>query len=131
MRSYIIRSNLEDIDEWLATDREARLSRHGVAGGDQLNGAQTVISASNVKDLLSSRSDIRMPILLPVDFAIYANELVNKALEDAELLRMDVLEPLGDALDFSSANAHRREGLFWWRIGSQLMWQNVDRRIDE
>ncbi|KAJ7153736.1 hypothetical protein C8R46DRAFT_1042117 [Mycena filopes] len=130
LKSHIVQSNINDIDEWLAVDFEARLPPHGVVGGDMLIGAQRVTSASNAQDLL--KDNIRMPILLPVDFAIYANELVNEAQTDAGFPKTNILDPVIATFDFSlNDDAHQREGLFWWTIGPHLMWQQLDRRIDE
>ncbi|KAJ7148260.1 hypothetical protein C8R46DRAFT_917089 [Mycena filopes] len=132
LKSHIVQSNIGDIDEWLAVDFEARLQLHGVVGGDALIGAQRLTSASNAKDLLRDDNDVRMPILLPVDFAVYVNELVGKAQTDISLPAATVLEPVVETFDLSLKNdAGQREGLFWWTIGSQLMWQQLDRRIDE
>ena len=122
---------MEDVDEWLAHDFQGRLLQHGVECGDELNSAQRVTSASNLRDLLCQENDIRMLILLPVDFAIYANELVNKAMTEAGLEQTRVLEPAVQGVDFPIDPDARREGLFSWIIGRQVMWQQIDRRIDE
>lgn len=122
-----------DIDDWLRADFARRLQKHGIERSDQLNRAQRMTYASTVEDVLKITHDIRMPILLPLDFAIYANDLVNKALVSAGLPETRVLDPVvgGVELFRDSKNANDREGLFMWTIGSHLMWQQLDRRIDE
>jgi hypothetical protein len=130
--AHIMRSNIEDIDEWRAGDFERRLQRHGITCGDQLNGAQRMTSASNVKDLLCRENDVRMPILLPIDFALYANELIRKVLVDAGVKEINLLEPAVHEFKLpAKSDATRQEGLFLWSIGHQFMWQQFDRRIDE
>ncbi|KAJ7175590.1 hypothetical protein C8R46DRAFT_891456 [Mycena filopes] len=132
LKSYIIQSNLEDIDEWMGSDLESRLQRHGLRSGDELLPAQRMTSASNMKEMLSSQNDLRMPLLLPINFVAYANQLVNKAQTDSGLKETKFLEAVVPRLDIVSANDMADpEGLFWWSIGSDLMWQKQDRRIDE
>jgi hypothetical protein len=89
-------------------------------------------SASNVKGLLSRENDVRMPILLPIDFALYVNELIRKVLVDTGFQEINLLEPAVHEFRLPvESDATRQEGLFLWSIGSQLMWQQFDRRIDE
>ncbi|KAJ7730554.1 hypothetical protein B0H16DRAFT_1733713 [Mycena metata] len=125
----IIRSNMEDVDEWRLNDFRGRLRQHGVLCNDQLNRAQRMTSASNVKDILGTEKDIRMLVLLPVDFAIYANALVNEAQADAGSEERRLLEPVVNGM--ADIPTTQQEGLFLWTIGPQLMWQHMDRRIDE
>ncbi|KAJ7721707.1 hypothetical protein B0H16DRAFT_1473763 [Mycena metata] len=125
----IIRSNMEDVDEWRLNDFRGRLRQHGVLCNDQLNRAQRMTSASNVKDILGTEKDIRMLVLLPVDFAIYANALVNEAQADAGSEERRLLEPVVNGM--ADIPTTQQEGLFLWTIGPQLLWQHMDRRIDD
>ncbi|KAJ6601494.1 hypothetical protein B0H10DRAFT_2230605 [Mycena sp. CBHHK59/15] len=72
-----------------------------------------------------------MPVLLPCDFAIYANGLVKQALIDAGLQETNALDPAIPACSHSRRSSQETEGLYMWTITSHLMWQQVDRRIDE
>jgi hypothetical protein len=123
---------MNDMDEWIRTDIEGRLQRHGIRNGDDLNQAQRMTFASTAEEVLQNACDIRMPVLLPLDFAIHVNEVVKKALIKARLPEETVLEPI--MIESGSPEAQTDssgEGLFSWVIGSQLMWQQVDRQIDE
>ncbi|KAJ7482915.1 hypothetical protein B0H11DRAFT_1914995 [Mycena galericulata] len=126
LQAYIIQSNMEDIDLWYHADFGRRLQRYGIICSDQLNNAQRTTSASNAKDLQKQANDIRMPLILPCDFAEYANEVVSKAQFSLGLQALRILEPV-----VSTETGSNREGLFMWNIGSQLMWQHLDRQIDE
>ncbi|KAJ7165237.1 hypothetical protein C8R46DRAFT_900610 [Mycena filopes] len=131
--SHILQSNIHDIDKWLTNDLNGRLQRLGLVCGDELESARRMVSASNVKDLLLPRNDIRMPIVLPVDFAVYANNLVREAVVEAGLKETRILEPVGHGYDIAleRRSTTPNEGLFLWTIEPHLMWQHTDRRIDE
>ncbi|KAJ7482924.1 hypothetical protein B0H11DRAFT_1915004 [Mycena galericulata] len=128
-RTYILCSNVNDIDSWISTDHTGRLQQHGIKCGDQLNRAQRMTFASTVQDLLGQKNDVRLPVLLPLDFAMYANDLIKEALLSAGLPETRALEPV-EGVDLSEST-NDREGLFMWTIGCHLMWQHLDRRIDE
>ncbi|KAJ7175593.1 hypothetical protein C8R46DRAFT_1030632 [Mycena filopes] len=78
LRTHVMHSNMNDVDEWIRADSEGYLRQHGIACGDQLNHAQRMTFASTVKDLLAEESDIRLAVLLPTNFATYANELITE-----------------------------------------------------
>ncbi|KAJ7148273.1 hypothetical protein C8R46DRAFT_1044821 [Mycena filopes] len=124
-RTHLMRSNIDDVDEWIRKESPSQLHRLGIKCSDDLSRAQRMTFASTAKDLLADKNDIRLLVLLPVDFAIYANELVAECMVGAGLDEAYVLEP------FSSGNSTELDGLFWWTIGGHLMWQQFDRRIDE
>ncbi|KAJ7429068.1 hypothetical protein B0H11DRAFT_1946103 [Mycena galericulata] len=117
----INRSNRKEIQNWLQTDTTQRLERHGVTHGDELEDAQRTTSASRLDHLLDSAHDIKIPLLLPCDFATYANEVVN------QMLRRPILEVAVPDVHPEPSD----QGLFIWRIAHDLMWQQEDRKIDE
>ncbi|KAK7013881.1 hypothetical protein R3P38DRAFT_3322436 [Favolaschia claudopus] len=124
----IIESNIQDVDAWLSEDLDGRLHAHGVMSGDDLNRAQRMTSATNLQDLLEHDNDIRIPVLLPIEFASHANKITNEVLTEIGLQPIQLLEP---AIDRVGIGPDTPEGLFMWIIGSHLMWQHLDRRIDE
>ncbi|KAJ7165318.1 hypothetical protein C8R46DRAFT_901036 [Mycena filopes] len=130
-RTHIMLSNAGDIDRWINTDVEERLLRYGIKNGDDLNQAQRLTFASTAKEVLEDKNDVRMPILLPVNFAVYANELVAEVLAHAGLRDEKLLKSLSKDMAPQKESTTEEEGLFIWTIGSQLMWQRLDRRIDE
>jgi hypothetical protein len=70
-------------------------------------------------------------VLLPCNFAVYANDLVSQAQAAAGLKERKILEPPIPAYNFMGQSGDEKEGLFIWRITPDLMWQQLDRRIDE
>lgn len=84
--------------------------------------------ASNLEDLLDSAHNIRLPVLLPSDFAAYVNGVVNESQVASQLPAAPVLEL---AVPGQTEILDVTEGLYLWTIGSPLMWQQLDRRIDE
>lgn len=116
---HINKSNRTDVRKWLQTDTTGRMRGHSVKHGDELDDAQRITYASRMDALLDSAHDIKIPVLLPPDFAAYANKVVSQMPGRAHLL---ILEP---------AVPSSQEGLFFWTIPSDLMWQQEDRRIDE
>lgn len=70
-----------------------------------------------------------LQVLLPCKFAVYANALVAQAQAQAGLPQTRLLTPLVSDPDMVGPNAV--EGLYFWHIGKNLMWQQLDRRIDE
>ncbi|KAJ6573300.1 hypothetical protein B0H10DRAFT_1964120 [Mycena sp. CBHHK59/15] len=129
-QAHILKSNMKEVNRWVAIDR-LRLEGHGFVCGDELDGAQRITCAHNLDILLESAHEIRMPVLLPCDFAIYANGLIKQALIDAGLQETNALDPAIPACSHSRRSSQETEGLYMWTITSHLMWQQVDRRIDE
>lgn len=75
-----------------------------------------------------------MPVILPLNFAAFANDLVSEAQVAAGLTVENILTPANEtvtALYASPESQNAKLGLFIWRIGKDLMWQQLDRRIDE
>lgn len=98
----------------------------------RLQTMKRVSYASELDDVLLPEKDIAMPVLIPANFALYANTLVKEALKDAGLQPEDILIPVNISLsvtDLDEDDATLR--LFIWCIPSTLMWQQLDSRIDE
>ncbi|KAJ7730582.1 hypothetical protein B0H16DRAFT_1469551 [Mycena metata] len=123
-RTHILYSNVHDVDEWIRTDIDRRLHHHGVESGDELNHCQRMVYASTAKELLQGANDIRMAVILPSDFAIYANAMADDVLASAGLQGTKILR-------LATQQTTEHEGLFLWTIDSHLMWQQLDRRADE
>ncbi|KAJ7219925.1 hypothetical protein GGX14DRAFT_559735 [Mycena pura] len=88
--------------------------------------------ASELDNVLLEMEDIAMPVLLPANFALYVNTLVEEAQKDAGLEPKDILIPVNTSLtmtdlDYSDATLC----LFIWLIPASLMWQQLDSRIDK
>ena len=84
--------------------------------------------ASGVEGVLIETGYIALPVLLPADFALCANTLVEEAQRDAGF----ILAPLNTSLTMSDLDhADDTLRLFVWSIPASLMWQQMDRRIDE
>ncbi|KAJ7193423.1 hypothetical protein GGX14DRAFT_588656 [Mycena pura] len=95
---------------------------------------QRLSYAPDPKGILDQANDITMAVLLPANFAAFANDLVCKAQNDAEVpgLADRILAPVSSdpkAFDADEGDATLR--LYIWRISAALMWQQLDRRIDE
>ncbi|KAJ7657416.1 hypothetical protein DFH06DRAFT_1328227 [Mycena polygramma] len=87
--------------------------------------------APTIDLLLHPQYDLRLLLLLPCNFAVYANNLVSQAQASAGLKETKILEPALPRFNLLGVSGPEREGLFVWRITPDLMWQEVDRRIDE
>lgn len=122
---HIDEANVEEISGWIHTDFDGRLLPHGV-GPRNLPGFQRMTYAPNVDALLSKNKDIVMQVLLPCQFAVYANDVVNKAQARAGLPQTTLLKPAMPGFDFMGASDPKTDGLFFWHIGKEL-----DRRVDE
>ncbi|KAF7375439.1 hypothetical protein MSAN_00431800 [Mycena sanguinolenta] len=130
--SHIRNHNLEELMSWLHSDPERRLRRHGIHSGYEIyDVVQCVAGAATLDHVLHPLHDLCLPVLLPCNFAVYANDLVSKALASAGLKERKILEPAVDGYNFLGSSGEEKEGLFIWRIASDLMWQQFDRRIDE
>lgn len=131
LKDRINQSNRLDVSRWLQADSRLRLRlrHHGVIHGDELNDAKRTTFASRLGGLLDSAQDIKLPILLPLDFADYANAIVKQmpGMGDITIL-IPTCTPVAAPAPRSS---YPEEGLFFWIIPSTLMWQQDNRRIDE
>ncbi|KAJ7150936.1 hypothetical protein C8R43DRAFT_924514 [Mycena crocata] len=129
---HIEEANTNEIWNWCETDLHDRLWWHGVESGEDLMDVfQRMTCAPTVDDLLSKKNDIMMQVLLPCEFAVYANDLVSRAQASAGLREMKLLMPAIRQFNFLGNSEPQADGLFFWRIGKDLMWQQLDRRIDE
>ncbi|KAJ7235624.1 hypothetical protein B0H12DRAFT_1141370 [Mycena haematopus] len=129
--SHIRKHNVKEVTDWMQYNPD-RLRRHGVDSGYQLHDAvQRISGAPTLDHLLHPLHDLCLPILLPCNFAVYANNLVNVALASAGLKERKILEPAVHGYNFLGHPGEEKEGLFIWRISADLMWQQFDRRVDE
>ncbi|KAJ7186758.1 hypothetical protein C8R46DRAFT_1184623 [Mycena filopes] len=136
LEKYIDTANSSEISSWVETDFGGRLEEHGVEmewgePGADLGSFRRMVCASTVDALLSKKKDLKLQILLPCEFAVYANDLVGRAQAEAGLPKSKILTPAVPEYSFLGNPDPDTDGLFFWRIGKELMWQQVDRRIDE
>ncbi|KAJ7658366.1 hypothetical protein DFH06DRAFT_990270, partial [Mycena polygramma] len=129
-KRHIDKSNASDFENWARTDIMGVLLDHGVEHGDELEGIQRITYASHLEVLLDCSHDIKIPVLLPCDFATHANVLVSGIQAEAQMERIPLLQP---AVTYTSTGGpgDPRSGLYIWSIGPKFMWQQQDRRIDE
>ncbi|KAJ7815281.1 hypothetical protein B0H14DRAFT_1410689 [Mycena olivaceomarginata] len=155
----LYKANAVEISDWVLTDREGRLVPHGVEeciDGGELEKYQRTMCAPTVNDLFSDKKtprpsnlipkyrrpgtgneeedlmekDLILQVLLPCKFAVYANDVVSRAQAQVGLPQTQLLTPVTS--DFNPLkDTERAEGLFIWRIGKELMWQQLDRGVDE
>ncbi|KAJ7322957.1 hypothetical protein DFH08DRAFT_941686 [Mycena albidolilacea] len=155
----LYKANMVEISDWVLTDREGRLVPHGVEeciDGGELEKYQRTMCAPTVNDLFSDKKtprpsnlipkyrrpgtgneeedlmekDLVLQVLLPCKFAVYANDVVSRAQAQAGLPQTQLLTPVTSDFD-PLKDTERAEGLFIWRIGKELMWQQLDRGVDE
>jgi len=132
--THIYHSSFSTISNWIETDFGGRLSPHGVSldgDGDELEAFKHMVCGPTVDAVLNRKNDILLQVLLPCDFAIYANDLVSRALAQAGLPETKILTPAVRGFNFLANRHPHADGLFFWRIGKDLMWQQFDRRVDE
>ncbi|KAJ7209957.1 hypothetical protein B0H12DRAFT_1079753 [Mycena haematopus] len=129
-KDFIKQSNRREVQAWIDTDFGARLRDYGVIHGDELEAVQRLTYASRIEVLLDSDHDPKVPVLLPCDFAAYANALVKSIQAEAQLPEAPILQPVVSYASTGDAN-DPRSGLYIWSIAAELMWQHADRRIDE
>ncbi|KAJ7512451.1 hypothetical protein B0H11DRAFT_481994 [Mycena galericulata] len=131
-RSHIDQTNLDDVKKWIRSDELERLQRHGVYFGYELSDLVQRVAYAPTLDLLLQRdNDLCLPVILPPDFAVYANDLVSRAQASAGLKETKILKVAIPEHNLVGLPAGAVEGLFIWRIGPEMMWQQLDRRIDE
>ncbi|KAK7065054.1 hypothetical protein R3P38DRAFT_65092 [Favolaschia claudopus] len=119
------------IFEWL--EQDDFLSKHGLEDNStELDCAQRITYGSTAAEVLEKAGDIVLPVILPCDFAAFANDLIEQAHPSAA--KTPILTPALESrkdLVVKPDSKNAKEGLFLWRIGNELMWQQLDRRIDE
>src|ERR1700761_4773285 len=131
-RTHINQANTAEVERWISADIAGRLRRHGVTTYAEISDAiQRISCAPSLEILLNPGFDIYLPVLLPCDFAVFANDLVSQAQAAAGLKETKLLEPAIRGLNPLGTAGKDKEGLFLWRVGRDLMWQQLDRRIDE
>ncbi|KAJ7464943.1 hypothetical protein B0H11DRAFT_2240373 [Mycena galericulata] len=80
--------------------------------------------AKQMDVVLDSFHDIEIPLVLPCDFATYANEVINRMSRGAY---KPILKPSVPGAAWQVDG----KGFYTWSIASDLMWRQEDRRIDE
>ncbi|KAJ6469457.1 hypothetical protein C8R45DRAFT_1167129 [Mycena sanguinolenta] len=128
---HIRSSNATEICNWQASDIFGRLDPYSDFC-EELEFNQSryrrIVSTPTVDALLSRKNDLMLQVFLPPKFADYASNLVRQAQVQAGLPQTQLLIPIERDSD---TEVTRKEGLFFWRIGKDLMWQQIDRHIDE
>ena len=93
----------------------------------------------SAEDVLNRSFDLVLGLWLPHTFASYANELIDQSLKDAGLwiegqdqalvhVENARVEPENNDQDDKSKE---EGGAYYWRVNNVVMWQQLDRRIDE
>ncbi|KAJ7193424.1 hypothetical protein GGX14DRAFT_546277 [Mycena pura] len=175
--SHIDSFNEDQVTKWLNSTAETELGDVELERDDwgeigdlppDLENLQRLSYAPEPKGVLKEINDITMAVLLPANFAAFANNLVRKAQNDAGLPgpAKRILTPVSSGTEASDDDegddsdeeggddeGHDDEGpddegdddkddddadeddatlrLYVWRIPAVLMWQQLDRRIDE
>ncbi|KAJ7623066.1 hypothetical protein DFH06DRAFT_759446 [Mycena polygramma] len=127
--------NLRQITQWLDNDGSLFMQTHGLDDdGDEFKAAARITYGPTVAKVLETAKDVVLPVVLPVNFAAFANDLIGDAQNDAGLKVQKILTPAVKShkhLIVEPTSHDSSDGLFLWRIGKEMMWQQVDRRIDE
>ncbi|KAJ7276704.1 hypothetical protein C8J57DRAFT_1061528 [Mycena rebaudengoi] len=129
--------NKHELEEWAATDVHypSRLETHGFESYDLpdtiLSNVRRMAHAPTIDTLLAPANDIQMQLLLPCRFADYANALANEVLQTRGVGLPGPPSAGGAPRAGGGAPNDNAEGLYLWRIPAELMWQQLDRRIDE
>ncbi|KAJ7447582.1 hypothetical protein B0H11DRAFT_2082665 [Mycena galericulata] len=128
--------NLRQITEWIARSfMDDFLETHGLEeDGAVFKSAARLTYGTSVEKVLDPAHDIIIPLVLPRNLAAFVNHLVGEAQQAVGIKIQKILTPTVKGhkhlvVDHDSADA--ADGLYMWRIGKELMWQQLDRRIDE
>ncbi|KAK7057988.1 hypothetical protein R3P38DRAFT_3253024 [Favolaschia claudopus] len=129
-KQQIAQFNLRHVEHWLPYhSADDFYETYGISDdGEELKSAARLTHATAVATILNRGHDIIMPLLLPPEFADYANTLVGEALADAGLKHPTILIPVGEPGEDANESEY---GFYIWRISKEVMWQQLDRRIDE
>ncbi|KAJ7046216.1 hypothetical protein C8F04DRAFT_1387822 [Mycena alexandri] len=98
---------------------------------DEEEAAKRLTYGTTVTDVLEPTQDILLLLLLRADFAAFANRLVGHAQAAAGLNVASILTPAVESHEHLLDAKSGAEGIFLCRIGREIMWQQLDRRIDE
>ncbi|KAJ7263594.1 hypothetical protein B0H12DRAFT_1268045 [Mycena haematopus] len=96
--------------------------------------AARLTCSQSIEMILSRESDIVMPVVVPRNLAAYMNHLVGEAQKAAGLDVQPMLTPTvatDETLIVPPDSTDSNDGLYMWRITKDIMWQQLDRRIDE
>ncbi|KAJ7159730.1 hypothetical protein C8R46DRAFT_1194962 [Mycena filopes] len=112
----------ETITDWLDRDPNF-MSEHGLdEDGAEFKAAARLTYGANVTEIMQPAHNVVLPVLLPVAFAAFANDLVGDAQEAAGLKVKSLVTPAVKShthLVVSPRSKSRDEGLFLWRIGKE------------
>lgn len=119
---------MEHLDDFKLDIFKSDTWQHGVP--------KKITWANTAEEISSPTSDCSTVLLLPKDFAEYANELLMEArgLEDPPLIFVPVPRSDEEKDEEDEDEKFETEGryeLYVWRVSSTMMWQQHDRRIDE
>ncbi|KAJ6537845.1 hypothetical protein B0H19DRAFT_1270241 [Mycena capillaripes] len=107
---HIHESNVKEVTQWVRTDPN-RLRRHGVEFGYEIADlVQRVSGAPTLEILLHPQHDLCLPVLLPCDFAVYANDsdVVSQAQANTSLKERKILEPAVPGYNFLGLPGEKR-----------------------
>ncbi|KAJ7224957.1 hypothetical protein B0H12DRAFT_1267871 [Mycena haematopus] len=128
---------------WAAYYPEISVFRktHGIGEEDEdidldeiFEDAARLTCSQRIETILSRESDIVMPVAVPRNLAAYMNYLVGEAQKAAGLKVQPLLTPAvaeDETIAVPPDSTDSKDGLYLWRIGKEIMWQQLDRRIDE
>ncbi|KAF7362639.1 hypothetical protein MVEN_00613000 [Mycena venus] len=128
--------NLRQITDWIRYPYdEDFFDTHGLDGeGNEFKSAARLTYATSIETILDRGHDIVMPVLVPRNLAAYINHLVGEAQQAAGLEVQNILTPAvkrNKDLIVAPDSTDSEDGLYMWRIGNEMMWQQLDRKIDE
>ncbi|KAJ7718695.1 hypothetical protein DFH07DRAFT_973202 [Mycena maculata] len=128
-QEHIQQANEKEVWNWVVTDFNRRLVAHGVADEENLDSGEYELwntfrrttCAPTVDAVLSKKKDIMLQVLLPCE----------RAQARAGLRETKLLVPVEYGFNFLGSPEPQTDGLFFWRIPAELMWQQLDRSVDE
>ncbi|KAF7350627.1 hypothetical protein MSAN_01622900 [Mycena sanguinolenta] len=135
--------NDQQIANWIQEESHSTCKfreAHGIGEDDDIDldkifaDAARLTCSQDTKTILSRNSDIVMPVVVPRNLAAYVNHLVGEAQKAAKLKVKPILTPAvkdDEDIVVPLDSKDSADGLYMWRIDKDLMWQQLDRRIDE
>ncbi|KAF7296333.1 hypothetical protein HMN09_01103300 [Mycena chlorophos] len=138
LKSVIDDFNLAQVQNWIA-DSDGEIAdvtigeyewRRGVP--EAFKPLRRMVYGASPAEVLETRNDLQLAVLLPFDFAGFANGVVQKALEDAGLVGVKPLSAVSEeakAMEEDASDSSLR--MFFWRLPADLLWQQIARPIDE
>ncbi|KAF7305479.1 hypothetical protein HMN09_00800700 [Mycena chlorophos] len=130
--------NHSNIVEWMAYSLDGQIADCDFRDYDadylppKLSKLQRATYAKDAAGVLGAKSDITMAIILPANFAQFANELVSTVMSEHGQRPQPILTPVNEEVaDAVPADDDATLRLYIWRIPLAIIWQQLDRRKDE